>query len=121
MAAARRAFPVALMITLVLGYGAPAVAATLSECKATIDRITVKAGQDFDNVTEERLNESLEEASLALVQAKPADSLAHLKGFQAKVIELRDAREPKIPIGSATKLLEGVQKAIECLETLKDK
>lgn len=121
MAAARRAFPVALMIALVLGCGIPAAAATLPECKAAIDRITVKAGPDFDNVTEERLNENLEEASLALVQAKPADSLPHLKAFQAKVIELRDAKEPKIPKGSAAKLLEGVQKAIECLETLKDR
>jgi hypothetical protein len=107
-----------IVTLLALLVGGCAEAATASECKDEIDKVSISGTYNADTATIAGLNSKLEGASLALVQEDFAKALGELEAFQAKVTQLREGPEPKISEKDTAPLLEDAGRAIDCVRAL---
>jgi len=115
---ARTSFAATLAVLFAFFVGAPAGATTVMECKDAIDVVSPTGVRDFDTATIAGLNSKLQGASLVLIQGKFKKALGKLEDFKSTVEELRGASKPGISKKNAAILLEDVDRAIECVESL---
>jgi hypothetical protein len=93
-------------------------AATPEDCQRAIDEVSITGRANYDSATEAQMTKYLQAANLALMQkGGKAQAMGELDMYQQKLDEATKAQ--KIKVGDSNALKEKLDKAKQCVSTLK--